>query len=121
MATSRADSEGRGAHQGVLLTLLTEMDGLQDLVGVIVLAATNRPEVLVSTFRFDALLLSHIAPPLQDSALMRPGRLDRILYVGPPDFEARCDIFRLQFKKMSVDPKIDVEQLAQMVSVNSSG
>jgi len=95
LAASRADSEGRGTHQGVLLSLLTEMDGLQDLVGVIVLAATNRPEVL-------------------DSALMRPGRLDRILYIGPPDFEARCDILRIQFRRMSVDPKIDLEKLAQM-------
>jgi len=47
---------------------------------------------------------------------MRPGRLDRILYIGPPDFEARRDILHIQFRRMSVDPKIDLEKLAQMVS-----
>lgn len=51
LAISRADVEERGAHHGALLSLLTEMDGLQDLVGVVVLAATNRPEVLVNTFK----------------------------------------------------------------------
>jgi AAA family ATPase len=47
---------------------------------------------------------------------MRPGRLDRILYAGPPDFEARCEIFRIQLRKMSVDPTIDPERLARVVS-----
>lgn len=49
---------------------------------------------------------------------MRPGRLDRILYAGPPNFEARCDIFRIQLRRMSVDPIIDLEKLARVVSAN---
>lgn len=47
LAVSR-EGDGAGSHQGVITSLLTEMDGLQNLVGVIVVAATNRPDVLVS-------------------------------------------------------------------------
>lgn len=48
---------------------------------------------------------------------MRPGRLDRILYVGPPDLAARKDILRIQTSKMSVDSAVDLEYLAQVVRV----
>lgn len=51
----------------------------------------------------------------QDPALMRPGRLDRILYVSPPDFEARKQIFRISFSKMAVNEDVDVDELAQLV------
>ncbi|OJD39773.1 aaa family atpase [Diplodia corticola] len=61
----------------VLTTLLNEMDGIESLKGVLVLAATNRPDVL-------------------DSALMRPGRFDAILYVGPPNMEARLAILKMR-------------------------
>jgi AAA family ATPase len=47
---------------------------------------------------------------------MRPGRLDRILYVGPPDVTGREDILRIQAKKMSVEPGLDFRQLSLMVS-----
>ncbi|KAF9517268.1 hypothetical protein BS47DRAFT_1314561 [Hydnum rufescens UP504] len=94
LATSRSDGE-TSSHQGVLTTLLTEMDGIQDLVGVIVVAATNRPDVL-------------------DPAMMRPGRLDRILYVGPPDLESRREILRIRTSKMAVDPDLSIEDLAWM-------
>ncbi|WVQ90580.1 hypothetical protein IAS59_004360 [Cryptococcus gattii] len=80
---------------GVLTSLLNEMDGVEELSGVTVVAATNRPDVL-------------------DSALMRPGRLDRILYVGAPDFETRKDIFRIRMATMAVEPGVNVEQLAEI-------
>ncbi|KAJ9128233.1 hypothetical protein QFC24_000525 [Naganishia onofrii] len=92
LATSRG-SDHDGPNQGVLTSLLNEMDGVEELSGVIVVAATNRPDVL-------------------DSALLRPGRLDRILYVGPPDFDARKDIFRIRFSKMAVEPDTGIEDLA---------
>ncbi|KAG8965784.1 AAA+-type ATPase [Tulasnella sp. 419] len=92
LGTSRTAGDS-GAHEGVLTSLLNEMDGIQELVGVTIVAATNRPDVI-------------------DSALMRPGRLDRILYVGPPDFDARLDILRIRTSKMSVDPKLDLKELA---------
>ncbi|KAI0642851.1 AAA family ATPase [Trametes meyenii] len=96
LATSRTASDGGGgAHEGVLTSLLNEMDGVQELVGVTIVAATNRPDVI-------------------DSALMRPGRLDRILYVGPPDLEGRTEILRIRTQKMSVEPGLDLAQIASM-------
>lgn len=49
---------------------------------------------------------------------MRPGRLDRILYVSPPNPQARADIFRLNFKKMAVHDEVDPIELADMVSLH---
>ncbi|KAH9850128.1 AAA family ATPase [Lenzites betulinus] len=96
LATSRTASDaGGGAHEGVLTSLLNEMDGVQELVGVTIVAATNRPDVI-------------------DTALMRPGRLDRILYVGPPDLEGRIEILRIRTQKMSVEPGLDLERIAKM-------
>ncbi|KAG9102086.1 AAA+-type ATPase [Ceratobasidium sp. UAMH 11750] len=94
LATARDSSDGR-AHEGVLTSLLNEMDGIQALVGVTVVAATNRPDVL-------------------DSALMRPGRLDALLYVGPPDKVARLDILRVRTRAMAVDPALDLDVLADL-------
>jgi AAA family ATPase len=47
---------------------------------------------------------------------MRPGRLDRILYVGPPDFVGRVDIFRIRTRDMAVEPALDLDALATLVS-----
>ncbi|KAF8609558.1 AAA family ATPase [Ceratobasidium sp. AG-I] len=94
LATARESADGR-AHEGVLTSLLTEMDGVQELLGVTVVAATNRPDVL-------------------DSALMRPGRLDKLLYVGPPDKAGRVEILRIRTRKMSVDPELDLDILADL-------
>ncbi|CAE6408763.1 hypothetical protein ACGC1H_001567 [Rhizoctonia solani] len=94
LATARDTDTGR-AHEGVLTSLLTEMDGVQELVGVTVVAATNRPDVL-------------------DSALMRPGRLDRLLYVGPPDTAGRKEILEIRTHTMSVDPELDLDVLAEL-------
>lgn len=96
LSSSRGGGSGsEGSSDRVLTSLLNEMDGIETLVGVIVLAATNRPDVI-------------------DSALMRPGRLDRLIYVGPPDFEARVKILEIQFQKMAVDKSsVDIKYLAQ--------
>lgn len=59
--------------------LLTEMDGVEGLKEVVIIAATNRPEIL-------------------DEALTRPGRFDHLIYIGPPDLEARKQIFRICLK-----------------------
>lgn len=50
---------------------------------------------------------------------MRPGRLDRILYVGPPDLEGRVEILRIRTQKMSVEEGLDLEQIARMVCLTS--
>ncbi|KAJ7254363.1 AAA family ATPase [Mycena haematopus] len=97
LATSRtsSDTESGSSHEGVLTSLLNEMDGVQELRGVTVLAATNRPDAI-------------------DSALMRPGRLDRILYVGPPDQEGREEILIIRMKNMNVAPDVDIVEIARM-------
>lgn len=96
LGTSRSsDSDTGSAHEGVLTSLLNEMDGVQELVGVTIIAATNRPDVI-------------------DSALMRPGRLDRILYVGPPDHAGREEILKIRTRAMSVESDLDLHVIATM-------
>ncbi|KAG2054115.1 AAA-domain-containing protein [Suillus hirtellus] len=96
LGTSRSSGSDTGtAHEGVLTSLLNEMDGVQELVGVTIIAATNRPDVI-------------------DSALMRPGRLDRILYVGPPDHAGREEILKIRTRTMSVESDLDLRAIAAM-------
>ncbi|KAI9782607.1 MAG: AAA+-type ATPase [Geoglossum umbratile] len=91
---------GRGNGVNVLTTLLNEMDGIEILKGVVVLAATNKPEIL-------------------DPALMRPGRLDTILYVGPPDRVARRDILKIKMSKMKTAEDVDIEELTDRMDGHS--
>ncbi|KAG6019787.1 hypothetical protein E4U41_003076 [Claviceps citrina] len=79
----------------MLTTLLTEMDGFESLKGVLVLAATNRPEAI-------------------DPALMRPGRFDQVLYVGPPDQPAREAIFAVHLRGLSLAPDVDFAEAARL-------
>jgi AAA family ATPase len=79
----------------VLTTLLNEMDGIEALKGVTVLAATNKPEAL-------------------DLALLRPGRFDDLLYVAPPDRAGREDILHVRQKRMDWDVDVDVGRLAEL-------
>ncbi|KAM9457025.1 ATPase family gene 2 protein homolog A [Clarias gariepinus] len=87
-----SSSRSSGVADRVLAQLLTEMDGIEQLKDVTVLAATNRPDMI-------------------DKALMRPGRLDRIVYVPLPDGATRREIFSLQFRKMPVHPSVHLEDL----------
>src|SRR5919205_651969 len=73
--------------------LLTELDGLEILTNVIVIAATNRPDII-------------------DPALLRPGRFDRLLYIPPPDKESRTQIIKIHTKKMPLASDINIERLA---------
>jgi len=87
---STADS---GVTQRVVNQLLTEIDGLEELQDVAVIAATNRPDIL-------------------DPALLRPGRFDRHVKVEDPDKEARLAIFRVHTKDMPLADDVDLEKLA---------
>ncbi|KAK2967787.1 hypothetical protein RJ640_008007 [Escallonia rubra] len=78
----------------LLSTLLTEMDGLEQAKGILVLAATNRPHAI-------------------DAALMRPGRFDLVLYVPPPDLEARYEILRVHTRNMKIGTDVDMRQIAE--------
>ena len=80
-ASAGGSDHGGGVGATVLTTLLNELDGIEALTGVFVLAATNRPAAL-------------------DPALVRPGRLDRCLYVGLPDRAARADILRIRLARV---------------------
>jgi transitional endoplasmic reticulum ATPase len=77
----------------VISQFLTEMDGLEILTNVVVIGATNRPDII-------------------DPALLRPGRFDRILYVSPPDRDSRLQIMRIHTKKKPLAEDVDIEQLA---------
>eukprot|EP00879_Flechtneria_rotunda_P029164 GHRR01031442.1.p1 GENE.GHRR01031442.1~~GHRR01031442.1.p1 ORF type:complete len:140 (+),score=48.37 GHRR01031442.1:802-1221(+) len=70
------------------------MDGLQARLGVVVLAATNRPDKV-------------------DPALLRPGRFDRLLLVPPPDMAARQEIFRVLTRRTPLNPDVELHYLAQ--------
>jgi transitional endoplasmic reticulum ATPase len=88
---STADS---GVTQRVVNQLLTEIDGLEELQDVAVIAATNRPDIL-------------------DPALLRPGRFDRHVKVDDPDKEARLAIFRVHTKDMPLADDVDLKKLAE--------
>ena len=84
-------------REQTLNQLLTEMDGFEGNSGVIILAATNRPESL-------------------DPALTRPGRFDRRVPVELPDLKGRIDILQVHAKKVKTAPNIDYEKIAKMAS-----
>lgn len=96
VAGKRGDSSSGSAVVGerLLSTLLTEMDGLEEAKGVLVLAATNRPYAI-------------------DAALMRPGRFDLILYVPPPDLEGRFEILKVHTRGMNLGSDVDLRKLAE--------
>ncbi len=85
---------GNDERENTLNQLLTEMDGFQTNAGVIVLAATNRVDIL-------------------DKALMRAGRFDRQIEVGLPDVKERKEIFEVHLKKLKLDQKLDRDFLAK--------
>lgn len=80
-------------HERVLAQLLTELDGVVPLNSVTIVAATNRPDRM-------------------DRALLRPGRLDRLIYVPLPDFETRLQVIELKLGKMSVSDDVNPHSLA---------
>ena len=88
---------GNDEREQTLNQLLTEMDGFEGNTGVIILAATNRPETL-------------------DPALTRPGRFDRRVPVELPDLKGREEILKVHAKKIKIAPEVDFAQIARMAS-----
>ncbi|MBS3817715.1 MAG: AAA family ATPase [Candidatus Thermoplasmatota archaeon] len=78
----------------LLSIMLSELDGLESEEKMIVVGSTNKPNML-------------------DPALLRPGRLDKIIYVPPPDFESRVDILRIHLMDKPVDPRVDLAEIAK--------
>ncbi|KAJ2182105.1 AAA+-type ATPase [Coemansia sp. RSA 1807] len=87
-----ASGDGTSVADRVLSQLLTELDGIEPLVSVTVVAATNRPDVI-------------------DPAILRPDRIDRQLYIGPPNAAAREEILRLQLAKIAAASDVDIADL----------
>jgi transitional endoplasmic reticulum ATPase len=84
---------GSRVGERVLNQMLIEMDGIEELHNVVVIAATNRPDLL-------------------DPALLRPGRFDKVLLVPAPDLKAREEIFKVHTKNMPLDDSVNIEELA---------
>ncbi|HDD31249.1 MAG TPA: AAA family ATPase, partial [Thermococcus litoralis] len=95
-----AIAPARGAHEGahymetLLNQLLTEMDGIEENSGVVVIAATNRPDIL-------------------DPALLRPGRFDRLILVPAPDEKARLEILKVHTRRVPLAGDVSLEELAK--------
>lgn len=89
-----------GVSERVISQLLTEMDGIVTLQDIVVVAATNRPDMV-------------------DSAILRPGRFDRLIYVPEPDEKSRLQIFEIYTKEMPLTKDVDLKQLALMTKYHS--
>ena len=88
---------GNDEREQTLNQLLAEMDGFDTSKGLLILAATNRPEVL-------------------DPALLRPGRFDRRVIVDRPDLKGRVNILKVHAKSVSLDETVDLEAIALATS-----
>lgn len=93
LAPRRGQSFDSGVGDRVVAALLTELDGIEPLRDVVVLGATNRPELI-------------------DPALLRPGRLERLVFVEPPDAEARYEILKTSAKSVPLSKEVDLKNLA---------
>ena len=93
LAPRRGQSFDSGVTDRVVAALLTELDGIEPLRDVVVLGATNRPDLI-------------------DPALLRPGRLERLVFVEPPDAEARREILKTAAKSVPLSAEVDLGSLA---------
>ena len=97
ISSMRGLEVGNRVGERVLNQLLTEMDGMEELHSVVVIAATNRPDML-------------------DPALLRPGRFDKLLLVPAPDEEVRLEIFKVHTKNMPLDESVDLNRLVKQTN-----
>ncbi|MEM4222133.1 MAG: CDC48 family AAA ATPase, partial [archaeon] len=95
IAPRRGGEFGSHVYEQVVNQLLTELDGLEELRNVVVIAATNRPDLI-------------------DPALLRPGRFDKLLQVPPPDKETLKKIFEVHLRKVPISKDVDINKLVEM-------
>ena len=93
IAPMRGTDTGSHVTDSVVNQLLTSIDGLESMEGVVVVGATNRPDII-------------------DPSLLRPGRFDRLVLIPSPDKKARLEIFKIHTKDMPLDKDVDIKQLA---------
>lgn len=94
LAPVRGQSTDGGTTDRVVASLLTELDGVESLRDVVVIGATNRPDLV-------------------DPAMLRPGRLERLVFVPPPDAEARAQILRAASKAVPLADDVDLEEVGR--------
>ncbi|MFH1774689.1 MAG: CDC48 family AAA ATPase [Methanobacteriota archaeon] len=95
VAPTRGTGFDSHVTERVISQVLTELDGLEELHGVVVIAATNRPDMV-------------------DPALLRPGRFDRLVYIPPPDVKSREDIFKIHAIKKPLASDVSLQKLAEV-------
>ncbi len=95
LAPARGQWQGSHVYESVLNQLLSELDGMEELKNVVVIGATNRPEII-------------------DKALLRPGRFDRIIMVPAPDQEARLEILQVHTRQMPLADDVDLAKIAKI-------
>ena len=94
IAPRRGMGSDTHATERIVAQLLTEMSGLEELKDVVVIAATNRPDIL-------------------DPALLRPGRFDKVIFVPPPDEKARLEILKIHTRNMPLAKDVKLEEIAR--------
>jgi len=95
ISSFRGMSESTALRDSIVNQILVEMDGIENRKGIVVIASTNRPDMV-------------------DSALLRPGRLDRLLYVEAPDIKERNSILKVHTKNMPLADNVSLKQIAQI-------
>uniref|UniRef100_UPI00358DF49F mitochondrial inner membrane m-AAA protease component AFG3L2 isoform X2 n=1 Tax=Myxine glutinosa TaxID=7769 RepID=UPI00358DF49F len=98
----RGNFGGQSEQENTLNQLLVEMDGFNTTTNVVILAGTNRPDIL-------------------DPALLRPGRFDRQIYIGAPDIKGRASIFRVHLKPLKLLNGLDREALSRKLAAHTPG
>jgi len=101
IAPPRGSDVGSHVTDSVVNQLLTSIDGLESMEGVVVIGATNRPDII-------------------DPGLLRPGRFDRLVLIRSPDKKARLEIFKIHTKSMPIDKDVNLEELSEICE-NYSG
>lgn len=95
IAPMRGTDQGSHVKDSVVNQLLTSIDGLESMEGVVVIGATNRPDII-------------------DQGLLRPGRFDRLVLIGSPDEKSRFEIFKIHTEGMPLDKDVNLKELAKI-------
>ncbi|OCT56550.1 AFG3-like protein 1 isoform X1 [Xenopus laevis] len=98
----RGNFGGQSEQENTLNQLLVEMDGFNSSTNVVILAGTNRPDIL-------------------DPALMRPGRFDRQIYIGPPDIKGRASIFKVHLRPLKMSESLSKDALSRKLAALTPG
>lgn len=116
IAKSRGGNVGDagGAADRVINQILTEMDGMGAKKNVFIIGATNRPGKFDSQTTLNSVLIFSRASDIIDPAILRPGRLDQLIYIPLPDEKSREAIFRAGLRKSPVAKDVDLVYIAKV-------